>query len=330
MPHLSKKLNGPRIFIKRDDLTGIAFGGNKTRKLEFLMGDALDQKADVIVAGVQGFQSNHLSQTAAFAKKLGMEVVIVKTSPVDNYDPEEYDGNHLLQFLLGAEIRIRSQQTLKLEDIANELREKGQRPYIISNAGSTPIGTAGYVNATLELLAQTTKMGINIDSIIHGTSSGGTQAGLIIGAKAFNIGCEILGISVSESNKTESIKKRILKLENDSAQFLGIDITAEDEDITVIGGYSEEGYGAINEKKVEAIRLVAQTEGIFLDPVYTGTAMAGLIDLIRKGYFAQDDNVIFIHTGGNVALFPYKGPIKSIMKAEKPPWTTPSWSTKHK
>ena len=323
MPNLSKRLGGPRIFVKRDDLTGVAFGGNKTRKLEFLMGDAQRNKADVIVVGVQGFQSNHLTQAAAFARKLGMDVVLVKTGPKDDYEPEEYDGNHLLQFILGADIRV-YEHAPKLEDVAEELEKKGYTPYIISLAGSTPIGTVGYLNASLEILSQTTEMEIKVDYIVHATGGGGTQAGLILGARALNTSTKVLGISVFESERTESMTGFVSKLVNDTAQLLDVDLSIGKRDITIIDGYSE-GYGIINNGKVEAIKLVAQTEGIFLDPVYTGTAMAGLIDLIRKGYFDKDDNVVFIHTGGNAALFPYKEPIKSIMKSEEPRWTKPHW-----
>lgn len=324
MPNLSMRLGGPKLFIKRDDLTGLAFGGNKIRKLEFIMADAKGKGADVIIAGIQGFQSNFLTQTAAAARKLGMDVVLVKSGPEDNYDPQKYDGNHLLHFLLGADIRVRIREhTSKLEEIAEKLEKEGRNPYIIPHAGSTPLGTAGYANAMLELLSQAVEKGLKIDYIVHGTSSAGTQAGLVLGAKALNTGIKVLGISVSEA--TETIAKRVSELVNDSAQLLGIDLPVGKEDVTVIGGYAKEGYGVINEEKVEAIKLMAQTEGIFLDPVYTGTAMAGLIDLVRNGYFEKKDNVVFIHTGGTPALFPYKGPIKSFMKSKELLWTIPPW-----
>lgn len=327
MPNFSKKLGGPKIFIKRDNLTGVAFGGNKTRKLEFLMGDAQQNKADVIIVGVQGFQSNHLTQTAACAKKLGMDVILVKTGPEDNYDPEEYDGNHLLQFILGADIKVTiDEHSTKLEEIVEELKKKGHTPYIIPSAGSTPLGTVGYVNAATEILSQMTERGIKADYIVHATGSGGTQAGLILGTKAQNASTKILGISVFEPEHTKSMSKCISKLVKDTAQLLDLKISLRKKDVTILDGYTE-GYGIFDKQKMDAIKLLAQTEGIFLDPVYTGSAMSGLIDLIRKGHFDKNDNIIFIHTGGNSVLFPYKEPIKSIMKSEKPRWTKPPWST---
>ncbi len=326
IPNFSKKLDGVNLFIKRDDLTGLAFGGNKTRKLEFIMADALDKGANTIVAGIQGFQSNFLAQTAAAAKKLGMGVVLVKTGPKDDYDPQEYDGNHLLQFMLGADIRVRtSEHSPKLEKIAEELEMEGHNPYIVLNAGSTPLGTVGYANAMLELLSQAVEKGMKIDYVVHGTGSAGTQAGLVLGAKGLNTGIKVLGISVSET--TDGIAKRVMELANDSAKLLDMEISVKKKDVTVIGGYAGEGYGVVNEGKLEAIELMAQTEGVFLDPVYTGTAMAGLIDLIRNGYFDKKDNIVFIHTGGTPALFPYKGPIKSFIKSKELLWKVPPWFT---
>ncbi|UCH38026.1 MAG: D-cysteine desulfhydrase family protein, partial [Candidatus Bathyarchaeota archaeon] len=283
---LTKQLNGPAIYIKRDDLTGLAFGGNKLRKLEFLMGDAQRAGADIIVAGIQGFQSNHLVQTAAAARHLGLDVVLVKTGPVKGYDPLEYDGNHLLQYLLGADIRVfPPDQTPKLEDIALKLREQGRTPYIISQAGSTPVGTAGYMNAVLELLSQTTTFDVPINYIVHATGTGGTQAGLVLGAKALNTGIQILGISVDAPHRTATIRSTVRDLILTSAQLFNFDLTLHENDVTVLDRYSNGGYGVITPEKVAAIQLLAQTEGIFLDPVYTSTAMAGLLDLIRNGRF---------------------------------------------
>jgi D-cysteine desulfhydrase family pyridoxal phosphate-dependent enzyme len=320
-------MNGPRIYIKRDDLTGLAFGGNKLRKLEFLMGDAQRAGADIIVAGVQGFQSNHLLQTAAAARHLGLDVILVKTGPHEDYDPSEYDGNHLLQYLLGVDIRVYPPQRIPtLENIALELKEQGRSPYIISHAGSTPIGTAGYVNALLEILSQTTSKGIPLDYIVHATGTGGTQAGLLLGAKALNTEIQILGISVDAAHRTESIRSTVRDLVQTSAQLFNIDLSLNENDVVVLDHYSEGGYGVINSAKVAAIQLVAQTEGIFLGPVYTGTAMAGLLDLINTGWFNKEDTVIFLHTGGSVALFPYKAPIKSIVQKQAPPWLKPPWA----
>ena len=327
MPRLTKKLGGPQLYIKRDDLTGLAFGGNKLRKLEFLLGDACAKEADIIISGVQGFQSNHLCQTAAAATKLGMDVMLVKTGPHDDYDPQEYDGNHLLQFMLGAQMRIyHPKRAPRLEDIANELRAQGRTPYIISQAGSTGLGTIGYANTVRELLNQTTQMGIHADYIIHATGSGGTQAGLVLGAKALNTGIKILGVSVTDPTRTATSIQRVSNLVLDAAQLLAVDFSIDTDDITILDDYSRKGYGVVDEKKILAIQLLAQTEGIFTDPVYSGTALAGLIDLVRKARLTKKHHVIFLHTGGNVALFPYRNPITSILKNDNPSWTTPPWS----
>lgn len=328
MPNLSEKLGGPQIYVKRDDLTGLAFGGNKLRKLEFLLGDARAKNADIILSGIQGFQSNHLCQTAAAARKLGMDVILVKTGPHDDYEPPVYDGNHLLQFLLGAEMRIRRpEHAPQLEDIRQELMAQGRTPYIISHAGSNALGTIGYANTVRELLNQITQMGIHANYIVHATGSGGTQAGLILGAKALNTGIKVLGISVTDPTRTKELVQRVTELVIDGAKLLDIDISLDHNDVTIFDNYAQKGYGVVDENKITAIQLLAQTEGIFADPVYSGTALAGLIDLIRKGYLTQADTVIFLHTGGNVALFPYKEPITSILKTEQPSWTTPPWSS---
>jgi D-cysteine desulfhydrase family pyridoxal phosphate-dependent enzyme len=325
MSNLSERLEGPKIFIKRDDQTGLAFGGNKTRKLEFLMADAKEKEADVVVAGILGFQSNFLTQTAAAAKKVGMDVVLVKIGPKDKCDSKEYDGNHLLQFLLEAEIRAScSWDNSILQTISEELEEKNRKPYIIPYAGSTPLGTIGYVNAMIELSKQIIEKSLKIDYIIHATGSGGTQAGLVVGAKALDSNIKVLGVSVSKESKT--ISEGVLKLANDSAQLLNLDLTIWNKDVSVLRGYAKDGYGVIDEGKVEAIKLTAQTEGIFLDPVYTGSAMAGLIDLIQRGFFDKNDQIVFIHTGGTPALFPYKEPIRSFIMSREFSWRIPPWS----
>lgn len=327
LPTLSRYLNGPKIYIKRDDLTGLAFGGNKLRKLEFLLGDAQQAGADIIIAGIQGFQSNHLLQTAAAARHLGLDVILVKTGPHTDYDPLEYDGNHLLQYLLGVDIRVfPPHRAPKLDDIASELKDQGRTPYIISHAGSTPVGTTGYVNAMLEILTQTTTQNIPVNYIVHATGTGGTQAGLVLGAKALNTGIQILGVSVDAPHRSAVIRSTVHDLVYTSAQLFDINLTLNENDVTVLDHYSEGGYGVITPEKVAAIQLIAQTEGIFLDPVYTSTAMAGLLDLIKNGWFTKEDTIIFLHTGGSAALFPYKAPIKSIVQAQSPSWVKPPWA----
>ncbi len=326
LPNLSKALDGPKIFVKRDDLTGLAFGGNKTRKLEYLMADAISKGADHIVTGA-GIHSNWCTQTAAAARRLGMKAVLVKSGPSDGYDPREYDGNHLLHFILGAEIKVaRPENTEKIvRETMEELRRAGHTPYHMRDAGSTPPGVAGYMNAILEITSQAVEMGIHIDYLVHATGSGGTQAGLIIGANAFNTGMKIIGVTVGNTPKKDQIEK-ISKIVDESLGFLDLPIEIGGEELIVYDGYAGGGYGFMNEGKAEAVKVLAETEGLLIDPVYTSCSMGCLIDLCRKGFFKKDDVVAFLHTGGSAALFPYKGPIKAYALKEKPPWVIPPWS----
>jgi len=299
MENLSQYLGGPRILIKRDDLTGLATGGNKTRKLEFLLGDALHQKADVVVTGANT-QSNHVRQTAAATKKLGMHAVLLLSGD----KPSEINGNLLLDKIFGAELRFvggtEDDLPPKMEQVAQELKAAGQRPYVIKHFGSIPIGTIGYVNAMLEMVAQLNQMQVKIDHLIV-SGGGGTQAGLCLGAKAMNAGLKITGIAISR--KTLPRDERVAKLANETAAYMGLDLRMEPDEITVLTDYVGAGFAIPTDEMVEAIKLVAQTEGILLDPVYTGKVMAGLIDLIQKGIFHNSENVVFIHTGGIPALF---------------------------
>ena len=193
LPNLTKALKGPRIYVKRDDLTGLALGGNKTRKLEYLVADALAKKADHIVTGA-GFHSNWCTQAAAAARKLGMDITLIKTGPEEDYKPEEYDGNHLLHTLMGVEMKIVRPENFKkaLDETVESLREAGHKPYVLSDAGSTPLGVAGYINAMLELESQSREIGIDFNYLVHATGSGGTQAGLILGAKALSLDTKII------------------------------------------------------------------------------------------------------------------------------------------
>jgi D-cysteine desulfhydrase family pyridoxal phosphate-dependent enzyme len=325
MPRLTKKLGGPRLLVKRDDLTGLAMGGNKTRKLEFIIADAKSKGSDVIVTGA-GLQSNWSTQTAAAALRCGMKTVICSAGPEGGYKPGEYGGNMLLHYILGADVRVFPVSFKELHEkvfveVAEELRAKGHTPYVAKFAGSTPIGTLGYVNAMLELLSQATSQGVKIDYVVTACGTGGTQAGLILGAKALDTGIKVVGVAISP---TDSIKG-ISQLVKETAKLLDVDLDLKPEEVTVFNEYIGEGYGAIYRDVIDTIKLVAQTEGIFLDPVYTGKAMTGLIDLVKKGYFTKNDTVVFLHTGGTPALFAYKAPIKSMAESETPPWTKPPW-----
>lgn len=326
LPNLTKSLGGPRIFIKRDDMTGLAFGGNKTRKLEYLMADALKHKADYIVTSA-GFHSNWLTQTVAASRRLGLKVAIVKTGPRDGYEPESYDGNHLLHFLMGADIKVvRPENSAKaLEETMEVLRAEGHRPYPMTATGSTPPGVAGYTNAILEIASQAVEMGIDIDYIVHATGSGGTQAGLIIGAKALSTGIKVIGSTTGSSSSDQQIEK-VSNLIDESLGFLQLDLRIDEDDVIVFDQYAGEGYGFITEGKAEAIKMVAETEGLFLDPVYTASSMACLIGLCREGYFKSDDVVVFLHTGGQAALFPYRDPLRAYALGKETPWVIPSWS----
>lgn len=302
MPRLSEALGGPRLLIKRDDYTGLAFGGNKVRKLEFEMADALKKGADVIVTSGL-LQSNHARSSTVAARKLGMNAVLI----LREEEPKEYDGNLLLDHILGADVRFIRVEWAELGEVTRrifeELREEGHTPYFVHF--SSPLGSVGYVNAVLELLKQAKNMGIKIDHIVHAAGSGGTQAGLIVGKKALNTAINIIGISVEPD--CDWLFKETVEIVNGCARLLDLEISVSAEDITLLRDYVGKGYGVLTHEVIDAIRLVAERQGILLDPVYTGKAMAGLIDLIKRGYFDEEETVVFIHTGGTPTIFVYMG-----------------------
>ncbi len=304
MPCLSKFLDGPKLWIKRDDLTDIAFGGNKERKAEFVIADAIQKDADVIIT-TGAVQSNHARVTAAVAKKLGLKAVLV----LRGKEPQEYDGNLLLDHLFGADIRFfqeSQQQALPvMEKVAEELKRKGHKPYIVPGGASYPTGAVGYVNAMLELLNQAEGANLNISHIVHASGSGGTQAGLVIANKALETEIEILGMCV-KSDANQWLTEKIVEIANGIGKLLDLKETVNQKDVVLLDDYAGEGYGIPTPEAIEAIKLVAQTEGILLDPVYTGKAMAGLIDLVKGKRFRKGDNVVFVHTGGTPALFAYR------------------------
>jgi D-cysteine desulfhydrase family pyridoxal phosphate-dependent enzyme len=303
MPRLSKVLGGPRLFVKRDDMTDLAFGGNKARKLEFLFADAKNKGADVMIA-TGAVQSNCACMVAAAARRLGMKPVLVLVGK----EPDDYDGNLFLDKLLSAEIKFVDDSGPHVEDLMNSLAEefkaKGHKPYIIPVGASVPLTVPGYALAMEELVNQFREIGETIDYVVCACGTGGTQAGLILGAKLLDVETKILGVNVFAIKADAS--KQIAQLINGSAGLLGVDLSIVPEEVTVFDDYIKEGYGVLNNEVTEAIKLVAETEGIFLDPVYTGKAMVALIDLIKKGYFRKDDNVVFFHTGGLPALFLYR------------------------
>lgn len=306
MEALSRHLGGPSIWIKRDDCTGLSTGGNKTRKLEYLMADALAQGADtVITAGA--LQSNHARQTAAAAAKLGLACHLVVDNRTGRTDAAYTEsGNMLLDRLHGAHIARHPGGTDlpgEMETLAAELRDSGRKPYVIPIGGSNVVGALGYANAALELLAQAAEIGLRIDHLIHASGSTGTQAGLVVGMQALNAGIPVLGVSVGAPRET--LEPRVLALAEQTAAHLGLPGVVGARNVQVTSDYVGQAYGVPTEGMIEAVRLVAGKEGILLDPVYSGKAMAGLIDLIGKGRFGKDDNVVFLHTGGAVGLFGY-------------------------
>jgi L-cysteate sulfo-lyase len=297
---------GPKLWIKRDDCTGLSTGGNKTRKLEFLMADALAKGADTVIT--QGAtQSNHARQTAAAAAKLGLACHLLLEDRTGRRD-EAYtqSANVLLDRLHGAEIGHRpagADMQAEMEALAAQLRAEGKRPYVIPGGGSNPVGSLGYVYAAQELLGQAMELGLRIDHVIHATGSAGTQAGLVVGMVGLNSGVAVLGIGVSAPRAPQETK--VLALAQETAKHLGLPGIIHAEHIAANCDYVGQGYGIATQGMAEAVRLVAELEGILLDPVYSGKAMAGLIDLIRKGHFAPDSNIVFMHTGGSVGLFGY-------------------------
>jgi len=312
LPRLSKHLGGPNIFVKRDDCTGLGTGGNKTRKLEFLMAEALQKKATVVVT--QGaVQSNHARQTAAAACKLGMKCELVFEKRVDRpSEPYVKSGNVFLDRIYGARIREvekGSDMNAALEAVAVELAKKGELPYVIPGGGSNKVGALGYVDCAHEFMTQANRTGLRIDHVIHATGSAGTQAGLIVGLKGTNSGIPLLGIGVNAPKDIQ--EERVFKLAVETAAYVGAAGTVERRDIVADCNYVGEGYGIPTEGMNEAVLLLARLEGLLFDPVYSGKALAGMIDLVAKRQFNKKDNLLFIHTGGSAGLFGYSDRLKT-------------------
>ena len=306
MDRLSEILGGPRLWVKRDDCTGLSSGGNKTRKLEFLMADAQSKGADTIIT--QGAtQSNHARQTTAAAAKLGMEChILLEDRTGSNDNNYILNGNVLLDRLHGASVSKRSGGTdmnLEMQDFADALIEKGKKPYIIPGGGSNPIGALGYVNCARELTEQASEIGLKIDALVHATGSAGTQAGLVTGLAAIQSSIHLLGIGVrAPKDKQEQM---VFDLAQKTADYLDKGIEIERDKVRAICDYVGAGYGLPTDGMIKSVKLLAQSEGLLFDPVYSGKGLDGLIDQIKKGYFAGMDNVVFLHTGGSAALFGY-------------------------
>jgi D-cysteine desulfhydrase family pyridoxal phosphate-dependent enzyme len=300
LPRLSQEL-GVRVVMKRDDLTGFALGGNKARKLEFLVADALEHKCDVLVTG-GGVQSNHIRTTAAAARKAGMDAVGVFFSSPSGSDA---NGNLLLDEILGAQLIYaqadKHETELEIQRACDDLRAQGRNPYLIPVGGSTKLGVCSYILAVQELLTQLKTQNISLDAVVITTGSCGTHAGVLAGMKFFGAAIPVHGITVSRPRA--ECTTRVARLVNETAQFLERNIVLSENDIIVHDAYIGEAYAKITPEARAAIFKIAQLEGIFLDPVYTGKAMAGLMDLAQRGVFARGSTVLFWHTGGAPGIF---------------------------
>ena len=298
LPRLTEYLNGPKILIKRDDQTGLAFGGNKTRKLEFLIAEAQEQGAKTLITG-GALQSNHCRQTAAAAARFGFECILVLNGEM----PEHPSANLMLDQLFGAQLVViadRKDRDRVLQDTYAKAVADGKKPYLVTYGGSSPTGALGYAFAMKEFMEQS----VPADWIVFGTSSGGTHAGFVLGQRVSGFKGRVLGISIDEPE--DWLKSRVSQLASDASEKIGKRIEFTRDDVLANEEYCKAGYGVLTDAEREAIKLFAKYEGLLLDPVYTGRAAAGMIDLIRKGFFKKEETILFWHTGGTTALFAEK------------------------
>ena len=311
MERLQEQLSAPQLFIKRDDCTGLATGGNKTRKLEFLLGEALLQGADTLVT--QGaVQSNHVRQTAAAACKFGLKChALLERRVADAASDYESTGNVFLDELFGATLEFRPaglDMNAEAEALCQRLRADGAKPYFIPGGGSNAIGALGYASCAQEIGVQSHELGIDFDYLVVASGSAGTHAGLLAGLQDLALDLPVLGISVRHPQA-----KQVAAVHTLAEETLALlnDATLPIDKVIVDDGYVGPGYGVAAESTLEAIRMTARSEAILLDPVYSAKAMAGLIGLVRSGFFAADAKVLFLHTGGSAALFAYEEILRS-------------------
>jgi len=306
LERLSAVFNGPTIHIKRDDLLGLAGGGNKTRKLEFLMADAIAGGADTVIT-CGAVQSNHCRLTLAAANKEGLACQLVLEQRVPDSYKRYASGNNFLFDLLGVEevhvVEGGSDLLGKMAAVADNLRTQGRKPYIIPGGGSNDIGSLGYVACAQEMLQQLFDMDLRIDAIVCTSGSAGTHAGILTGIVGNNAQIPVIGIGINR--KKDAQRTAVYELSKKLAVKLKLKEAPSFEDVIVFDDYIGEGYSRVTEGMLEAVKLVARTEAILLDPVYTGKTMAGLIDLLRKGYFNNMSNILFLHTGGAPSLYAY-------------------------
>jgi len=312
LARLSAELGGPTIYIKRDDLLGLAGGGNKTRKLEFLVAEALGRGADTLIT-CGAVQSNHCRLTLAAAVKEGLKCRLVLEERVPgSYKPESGGNNFLFQLMGVEKITVApdgSDMTVKMQSVADEVAAEGRKAYVIPGGGSNPVGATGYVACAQEILAQIFDVGINIDRIICASGSAGTHAGLVTGFYGNNSNLPVIGINVSRPKSDQ--EELVYDLVQRTAKHIGINSDIPREAVVCFDEYVGPGYSLPTPEMAEAVRMLARLEGVLIDPVYTGKAMAGLIDLVRKGAFNKDENILFVHTGGSPALYVYMDEILS-------------------
>jgi L-cysteate sulfo-lyase len=306
MLNLSSELGGPALWVKRDDCTGLSTGGNKTRKLEYLLADAIDKGADTVIT--QGaVQSNHARQTAALCAKLKLTChILLEDRTGFKDDAYRLNGNVLLDRLHGATISSRpagANMQAEMEAFAETLKAAGKKPYVIPGGGSNPLGALGYVNAALEITYQMNEMGLKATHLVLPTGSAGTHAGLIAGLKILNSPLKVIGFGVRAPKEKQ--EQMVFDLACKTAAMLGHEGAVQREDVFADCNYVGAGYGLPTEGMVEAVKMLAEMEGLLFDPVYTGKGLAGLIDWVRHGRFTKEDTVIFLHTGGSAALFGY-------------------------
>ncbi len=306
LARLSAELGGPTVYIKRDDLLGLAGGGNKTRKLEFLVAEALGRDADTLIT-CGAVQSNHCRLTLAAAVKEGLKCRLVLEERVPGSYKLESGGNNFLFQLMGVEkITVApdgSDMTAKMQSVADEVAAEGRKAYVIPGGGSNPVGATGYVACAQEILAQIFDLGINIDRIICASGSAGTHAGLVTGFYGSNSNLPVIGINVSRPKSDQ--EELVHDLVQRTARHIGLNSDIPREAVVCFDEYVGPGYSLPTPEMAEAVRMLARLEGVLIDPVYTGKAMAGLIDLVRRGTFNKDEKILFVHTGGSPALYVY-------------------------
>lgn len=296
LENLSKDFKNINLFIKRDDCTGLAFGGNKGRKLEYLLADAHKKGAQVIITE-GGVQSNHVRMTAAAALKLNMKAILV----LGGEKPANYEANLLVNKFLGAELVFCAPKERKktMEELATRSRAEGLTPYIIPTGGSTPLGSLGYIHCAQEIKEAQRELNLEFNYIIGAIGSGGTHAGLLLGKYIHGLKAKIMAVAADKQNFTP----RVYELAQEAAKLINYDLSIQEGDLEEFQDYLGPGYGIVDRGTMEAVKRLAQQEGIVLGPVYTGKAMAGLLDLLGKGYFPAGSNVLFLHTGGSPEIF---------------------------